>query len=416
MEDSIATRLKRLVTNSNEVLEFRLIRDLDDLNSKETVFKPEMTYQVFGDREIIFGYQDLKVQLFYSAGCLETYLGMTYTEKVNAEYEGVEADEVLTKIAAKLAPDVYYSLTNFTNALAKDDTFTPYGKLIHVMIIYIYIIIDKGTTRRFEVYKADMNYKGFREYHQRIQTFLLWYIDAALFIDVDDDRWQYFNIFEKYTTSMGISRYATIGFVTVYRYYAYPQHIRPRIAQFLILPPFRRMGLGTHLLQAIYREYNARNEVKDITVESPSEVFQRLRNYVDALNCSTLPSFKPERLKKGFDDEMVTEARDKLRINKKQARIVYEILRLRATNVANAEEYRAYRLDVKNRLNIPFKRKQNEEAKIERALKNEDKGTFTHDNGLPSEEQRKEILEKEYRLLEDEYKTIIKRLEYATDL
>lgn len=100
----------------------------------------------------------------------------------------------------------------------------------------------------------------------------------------------------------------------------------------------------------------------------------------------------------------------------KQARIVYEILRLRATNVANAEEYRAYRLDVKNRLNIPFKRKQNEEAKIERALKNEDKGTFTHDNGLPSEEQRKEILEKEYRLLEDEYKTIIKRLEYATDL
>ncbi|XP_050451852.1 histone acetyltransferase type B catalytic subunit [Cataglyphis hispanica] len=411
MEDSIATRLKRLVTNSNEVLEFRLIRDLDDLNSKETVFKPEMTYQVFGDREIIFGYQDLKVQLFYAAGCLETYLGMTYTEKVNAEYEGVEADEVLTKIAAKLAPDVHYSLTNFTNALVKDDTFTPYGKLIHS-----FSLNDKGTTKRFEIYKSDMNYKGFREYHQRIQTFLLWYIDAALFIDVDDDRWQYFNIFEKYTTSMGITRYATIGFVTVYRYYAYPQHIRPRIAQFLILPLFRRMGLGTHLLQAIYREYNSRNEVKDITVESPSEVFQRLRNYVDALNCSTLSSFKPERLKKGFDNEMVTEARDKFRINKKQARIVYEILRLRATNVANAEEYRAYRLDVKNRLNIPFKRKQNEEAKIERALKNEDKGTFTHDNGLPSEEQRKEILENEYRLLEDEYKTIIKRLEYATDV
>jgi len=106
-------------------------------------------------REIIFGYQDLKVQLFYSAGCLETYLGMTYTEKVNAEYEGVEADEVLTKIAAKLAPDVHYSLTNFTNALSKDDTFTPHGKLIHsfslngtlYMILlyfiynYLYIII-----------------------------------------------------------------------------------------------------------------------------------------------------------------------------------------------------------------------------------------------------------------------------------
>lgn len=73
------------------------------------------------------------------------------------------------------------------------------------------------------------------------------------------------NRFEKYTTSTGACRYGTVGFVTVYRYYAYPQHIRPRIAQVLILPPFRQMGLGTQLLQAIYREYVGMNEVKDIT-------------------------------------------------------------------------------------------------------------------------------------------------------
>lgn len=101
----------------------------------------------------------------------------------------------------------------------------------------------------------------------------------------------------------------------------------------------------------------------------------------------------------------------------KQARVVYEILRLQATNVANADEYRAYRIDVKQRLNIPFKRKQNEELKIERALKNSaDKSTYTNGNGLPSDEQRKEILEKEYRFLEEEYKIVIKRLEYASEL
>lgn len=82
-------------------------------------------------REIIFGYLDLKIQLFYSAGSLETYLGMKYTEKVNAKHDGVEADEVLTKIVPKLAPDVHCSLANFTKALAKDDTFMPYGELIH---------------------------------------------------------------------------------------------------------------------------------------------------------------------------------------------------------------------------------------------------------------------------------------------
>ena len=33
---------------------------------------------------------------------------------------------------------------------------------------------------------------------------------------------------------------------------------------------------------------------------------------------------------------------------------MYEILRLRVTDLSNAEEYKAYRLEVKNRLNIPF--------------------------------------------------------------
>ena len=38
----------------------------------------------------------------------------------------------------------------------------------------------------------------------------------------------------------------------------------------------------------------------------------------------------------------------------KQARRVYEILRFQATNLADIEEYRAYRLDIKRRLNIPY--------------------------------------------------------------
>lgn len=38
----------------------------------------------------------------------------------------------------------------------------------------------------------------------------------------------------------------------------------------------------------------------------------------------------------------------------KQARRVYEILRLRMTDIHNKEEYRRYRLDVKNRLNVPY--------------------------------------------------------------
>lgn len=91
---------------------------------------------------------------------------------------------------------------------------------------------------------------------------------------------------------------------------------------------------------------------------------------------------------------------------------MYEILRLRATNVANEEEYRAYRLDVKGRLNIPYKRKENEEKKLERALMYVDKRA----NPLPPLEQRIQLLDKEYRFLEEEYKRVIQRLEDAPEL
>ena len=76
----------------------------------------------------------------------------------------------------------------------------------------------------------------------------------------------------------------------------------------------------------------------------------------------------------GFSSEMADEAQNKLKINKasnvfdiltkhfllmvcnfqRQARRIYEILRFKATNLADAEEYRGYRLDVKRRLNIPY--------------------------------------------------------------
>ncbi|XP_076283247.1 histone acetyltransferase 1 isoform X1 [Lasioglossum baleicum] len=409
MEDPATARLKALVVSSNDALEFKLVRIMEDLEDDETTFKPEMSHQVFGDSESIFGYRDLRVKLYYSAGCLETYLGMTYSEKVNKSIcEGVEADEVLPKIVEKLAPKVYDNLDSFIKSLEKDDTFRPHGEMLHS-----FSIDDEGCTRKFEVYKADMTYKGFKEYHQRLQTFVLWYIDAANFIDIDDDRWHYFNIFEKYHSAHGTVRYATTGFATVYQYYAYPHHTRPRIAQVLILPPFQNMGLGTHLLHAIYREYIGRNQVKDITVEDPSVTFQRLRDYVDAINCSTLPSFSRECLLQGFNKTMAMEAKEKFKINKRQARRVYEILRLRTTDLSNENEYREYRLDVKKRLNIPYKREQNDLRKLECALKNIDKKSNIT---LPTSEQRLQTLEKEYRSLEEEYKKVIKRLEDAEEL
>ena len=49
-----------------------------------------------------------------------------------------------------------------------------------------------GEDRKFEIYKTNIDVPGFRDYHERIQPFLLFYVDAASYIDVDDDRWAYY--------------------------------------------------------------------------------------------------------------------------------------------------------------------------------------------------------------------------------
>jgi hypothetical protein len=42
-------------------------------------------------RETIFGYHDLKIQLYYSAARLTTYFGISYSDKVTPDkFEGIE--------------------------------------------------------------------------------------------------------------------------------------------------------------------------------------------------------------------------------------------------------------------------------------------------------------------------------------
>ena len=43
---------------------------------------------------------------------------------------------------------------------------------------------------QFEVYYCEESTPRFREYHERLQAWIMFYIDAASFIDIDDDNWR----------------------------------------------------------------------------------------------------------------------------------------------------------------------------------------------------------------------------------
>lgn len=74
-----------------------------------------------------------------------------------------------------------------------------------------------------------------------------------------------------------------VGFCTVYKFFAYPNKIRTRISQFFILPTHQRRGLGSKLYEIVFKQLKDMPEVVDITVEEPTELFQKIRDYNDCV-------------------------------------------------------------------------------------------------------------------------------------
>ncbi|XP_071943562.1 histone acetyltransferase type B catalytic subunit-like isoform X2 [Antedon mediterranea] len=362
-----------------------------------------MTHQLFGQTENIFGYKDLRIQLYYSSTRLAVYLNHNYSEKINPnQYEGVKADNVIKAIVDTLEIQPITSKDEFIKELAKESTFKPSGNLIHS-----YSREREGSTSQFQVYKHDrMSLDSFREYHSRMQTFLWFFIDGASYIDTDDDQWLYYTFFEKQVEGSS-TRYNFVGYMTLYRYYAYPDKIRLRISQLLILPPYQKQGHGAEILQAIYRDFVSDINVLDFTVEDPSDNFVRLRDYVDCKVCMNLPSFQADVIHKGFTHTMENEALEKSKIHKKQVRRVYEILRLRATDMSDAEAVKAYRIEVKQRLNIPFQKQKNELEKLKKVLKPEELAAAMQ---AVDTNERFKMLEKWYQEHIDAYMRVIGKL------
>ncbi|WAR05561.1 HAT1-like protein [Mya arenaria] len=312
-------------------------------------------------KESIFGYKNLEIQMYYTAARLNTYLNIRYKDKVSPEkHEGLKPDDVIGSLAKEIPPGYYSNIDDFN-----------------------------GEKREFEIYKTDIECPGFREYHQRLQTFVLFFIDAASFIDVDDDRWSFYLLFEKYK-SAGNTMYAIGGYMTVYNYYAYPSRHRPRI-------------------RAMEHSYSRHST----TVAMATQTYltsQRLRDFVDARNCQKLKSFQPDKLKAGFDEDMVREARSKLKLNRRQIKRVYEILRLKVTNVNKKEEYTQYRLEIKRRLNIPFQKNGRDFEKLEKALMPDELSATLSCMTL---QQRHQYLQKAFEELEEVYRHVINRLDMA---
>ena len=92
-------------------------------------------------------------------------------------------------------------------------------------------------------------------------------------------------------------------------------------------------------------------------------------------------------------------------------RRVYEIIRLHYASLANKEEYKNYKLDVKKRLNIPYQKEQSQLSKLQKLLKPQEFAAAMVN--ITNKEQRLENLEKQFIELETHYKTVLEKVAAA---
>ncbi|EGD75663.1 hypothetical protein PTSG_07782 [Salpingoeca rosetta] len=293
-------------------------------------YHPEFTHQVIGETEKIYGYEDLQVEVMYSAGALSSYVGIDYEDRVDNEDKDAEPDNVIKSIIDWMPPTCTTDRSKFLQQCDADrKAFKPVGDVVFE---------GKGKQdETLQVYLASADTSGFVDYHSRAQTLAVWSIEQATWLDLTDTNWRVFYLFKKDTTDDG-DVYSLLGFSTVYRYYVFPDKIRPRISQHLVLPPHQRRGYGTVLYEAVAAHLRTLDDVVDITVEAPVPAFEVIRDKIDCKECLKLPFVADFDFDTTGPQPFVDHVREKLKLSKKQGRHVYELLHFLAVVNGKASE------------------------------------------------------------------------------
>ena len=252
----------------------------------------------------------------------------------------------------------------------------------------------------YTLYQGTFDTPGLREFHERLQIFLLFYIESSNYIDSSDPIWQIILLFQKRALK-NKTTYCIVGYTTVYSFFSYPSFTKLRLSQILIIPPYQRRGHGKYLLTQVYENAKSNENIIEVNIEDPSPGFQRLRDTVDLQLCIENDYFQStNKKKKAIDSHLdswdpnsafVKEIKKNLKITEKQILRCYDIFKLKNLDREDEVEYKKYRLEIKSRLSIQHR---------------EELGVQTHDAN-----ERKKKLHEFYEERENEYLHLIENLE-----
>ncbi|WRT65548.1 histone acetyltransferase type B catalytic subunit [Kwoniella shivajii] len=378
--------LAEWLSDSNEVFNLQMVRDPEDEDVLENEdqqaiepFNPNFTYPIFGEHEKIFGYKGLDIQLKFASGSLRQYLSINYDSRLNST--ATPADELEGTLYKFIPSDYTKSDLDFQKIVETDaENFKPLGERVGS---YVKQAKSKSKSKGkgkgkgkvedagdgeikeddegavvFEMYKSTWSTTGFRDYHRRMQLFILLFIEGGSYVQEDEDSWEFITLYEKRKRpNSDIFTYHFVGYTSVYPFWCYPDQVRLRLSQFVILPPYQHQGHGSKLYSALFSSMLSRPEVAELTVEDPAEAFEDLRDRNDLRFLYKQGITEDPMFTVGLGEdsrseraEWETKLRKKYKIAQRQFDRLLEMLLLKNLNKKDEEKIRKYRLGVKARL------------------------------------------------------------------
>ncbi|KAM0716549.1 hypothetical protein Q7P37_007994 [Cladosporium fusiforme] len=315
---TITDQVEEWSSNSNECFNISLVRGDNGNGSEHASFNPEFSYPIFGDEEAIFGYQDLAINLTFSAHDLRPRLNIEYGAKFQAIGD-IKPTDVKEALKDFLPEEAFDATAEHEGAA----DWKPPGERIREYT---------RDGKKYEIWCASLVDDAAKEVLENMQILVPLFIEGGTTLQLEQDwttqRWKLFLVYQvDDKPSKGISPYAFIGFGTSYRVFTFPGRkpdeaelealrsseathtavlqeaplekdlddvlreneimspldlpSRERLSQFLILPTFQGSGHGQELYNTMYLHLTSPANVREFTVEDPNEAFDDMRDLCD---------------------------------------------------------------------------------------------------------------------------------------
>jgi len=318
--------------NANKIIYFKIVKDETEFNdfqnmNLENSFQPTYTYELFAN-EIIHGYKGLKILISLTPKTFYAHINIQYSEKMSVN------DDVENILAEHFKERFTRNKDTFISKLKEEIEKTPKGKLIY-------------SENNRSIYNIDILGDDYTDENYSIQALCTFFIDAASFIPIETNFWGYFLIMENIDNN---KNWKTLGICSYKNFHIELNKYFTMLSQFMIFPPYQRKGIGTFLLEHIYKYlFNEDKECLEIMTEDPSIEFILMRDYTI---CKIITNEKLIDELINLIKERVIESKevfDKFKLEKEDIKNISKKVKLQENLISRAVEIIKYGLVINSK-------------------------------------------------------------------